>query len=118
MTLQVLPERGDGVRLVCAQGELDVAVVPALLSDVARLVAGASGVVLDLSDVTFFDSSGVRLVDRMSRECGRRATPIRVVAPPGTHTRRVLELVSLCDELVADDLTEALEALEALRPGR
>jgi anti-sigma B factor antagonist len=111
MTLIMLPERGDGVRLLCASGELDVAVVPAMLPGVPDLVAAARGVVLDLSDVTFFDSSGVRLVDRMSRECGRADTPLRVVAPPGTPTRRVLELVGLIDDLVTDDVPAALIAV-------
>jgi anti-sigma B factor antagonist len=113
MTLEALPERPDGVRLLCAGGELDVLATPALLSDVRRLVEGARGVVLDLTDVTFFDSSGVRLVDRMSRECGRTATPLRVVAPPGTPTRRVLEVVGLTHDLVTDDLLTALTAVGA-----
>ena len=73
----------------------------------ARPAAGGAGarsrpprpVVLDLSAVTFFDSSGVRLVDTLARECGARATPFRVVAPPGGPSRRVLELVGLADAL-------------------
>jgi anti-anti-sigma factor len=114
MTLEALPERPDGVRLVCARGELDVVAAPALIADLPSLLAGASAVVLDLSGVTFFDSSGVRLVDRMSRECGRAAAALRVVAPPGTPTRRVLELVGLIDDLVVDDVAAALGAV---RPG-
>jgi anti-sigma B factor antagonist len=111
VTVEVLPERPDGVRLLCAEGELDVITAPPLLPDLARLVAGASGVVLDLSGVTFFDSSGVRLVDRLARECGRIATPVRVVAPRGSAPRRVLELVGLTDDLVAEDMAEAVTAV-------
>ena len=111
MTLEALPERPDGVRLVCARGELDVVAAPALIADLPALLEGAMGVVFDLSGVTFFDSSGVRLVDRMTRECGRAATPLRVVAPPGTPTRQVLELVGLVDDLVTDDLPTALSAV-------
>jgi anti-anti-sigma factor len=112
VTLEALPERPDGVRLVCARGEIDVVVAPALIADLPGLLEGAMGVVLDLSGVTFFDSSGVRLVDRMTRECGLAATPLRVVAPPGTPTRRVLELVGLIDDLVTDDLSTALSAVQ------
>jgi anti-sigma B factor antagonist len=111
MTLITLPDRGDGVRLLCASGELDVAVVPAMLPDVPDLVAAARGVVLDLSDVTFFDSSGVRLLDRIAAECQRAAASFRVVAPPGSAPRRVLELVGLVD-LVADDLATAVGAVQ------
>ena len=116
MTLVPLPDRDDGVRLLCAQGELDVVVAPALLPDVPALVEAARGVVLDLSDVTFFDSSGVRLLDRIAAECQRAAASFRVVAPPGSAPRRVLELVGL-DALVADDLAAAVGAVQGDRPG-
>jgi anti-sigma B factor antagonist len=110
MTVERLPERGDGIRLLCASGELDVVVVPTLLRSVAGMVDAARGVVLDLSEVTFFDSSGVRLLDRMAAECDRAATPFRVVAPRGSTPRRVLELVGLL-ELVSDDLSSAVGAV-------
>lgn len=112
MTLVPLPDRDDGVRLLCARGELDVVVAPALLPDVPALVEAARGVVLDLSDVTFFDSSGVRLVDRLARECGRAEAPFVVVAPPGSPSRRVLELVGLADELARDDLSAAIRTVQ------
>ena len=88
---EALPDRDGGTTVLRATGDLDVAAVPALLPEVPALVSAAGSVVLDLSAVTFFDSSGVRLVDTLTRECGARATPFRVVAPPGGPTRRVLE---------------------------
>ena len=112
MTVETLPDDG-GVRVLRATGEVDVTVVPALLADVASMVAGASGVVLDLTPATFFDSSGVRLVDRLSRECGRTSTPFRVAAPPGSPGRRVLELVGMARLLADDDLATALGRVRA-----
>ena len=112
MTVQPLPDRDDGVRLLCAQGEIDIAVAPTLLPEVPALVESARGVVLDLSDVTFFDSSGIRLVDRLARECSRTAAPFRVVAPPGSVSRRVLELVGMAAELAADDLPTAIRSVQ------
>ena len=111
MTVQPLPDRDDGVRLLCAQGEIDIAVAPTLLPEVPALVESARGVVLDLSAVTFFDSAGVRLLDRVARECDRAATPFRAVAPPGSVARRVLDLVGLLD-LVADDVSAAIGAVQ------
>jgi anti-anti-sigma factor len=113
VTIQVLPDRGDGVRLLFATGELDVATVPPMLAGVAELVAGARAVVVDLTEVEFFDSSGVRLVDRFARECAAAGVMFRVVAPPGGIARRVLELVGLDSELATDDLSSALDAVEA-----
>jgi anti-anti-sigma factor len=112
VTVQPLPDRDDGVRLLCAQGELDIAVAPTLLPAVPALVESARGVVLDLSDVTFFDSSGIRLVDRLARECSRTSAPFRVVAPPGSVSRRVLELVGMAAELASDDLPTAIRSVQ------
>jgi anti-sigma B factor antagonist len=99
-----------GVRVLRATGELDIASVPAMLPLVSGLVDGARRVVLDLTSVTFFDSSGVRLVDRLLRECRRTGAPVRVVAPPGNRARRVLEVVGMAGTLVCDDVPSAVEA--------
>ena len=109
MTMHVMRAHDDeGVTVLRARGELDVAVVPALLPELPALVSAAEAVVLDLTAVTFFDSSGVRLVDRLARECARAQAPFRVVAPPRSASRQVLDVVGLSDALASDDLTAAL----------
>ncbi len=104
-------DRADGVAVLRAAGELDAARAPQLLPRADALLdgelRGARGVVLDLSRVTFFDSSGVRLLDRLLRGCAARGARVRVVAPPGSPTRRVLELVGMTGPLVEDDLGAA-----------
>ncbi|MCW2776587.1 MAG: hypothetical protein JWN17_312, partial [Frankiales bacterium] len=90
------------------EGDLDVTTVPEVLAASASLVAGARGLVLDLSAVTFFDSSGVRLVDRLSREADRVGARYRVVAPSGSTARRVLELVGFASVFAEEDLPSAL----------
>ncbi len=67
--------------------------------------------VLDLRAVGFFDSSGVRLVDRLARECARRGLQLRVVAPADAPARRVLELVGLAGALACDTEDEAVAAV-------
>ena len=101
----------DAVRVLRAAGELDFSAVSPMLPGLAPLVDGSRGVILDLTAVTFFDSSGVRLVDQLARECWRTGAPFRVVAPPGGSSRRVLELVGLAALLVSDDLPTALASL-------
>ena len=66
---------------------------------------------LDLAAVTFLDSAGVRLVDRLARECGRVGVPFVVVATPGRTPARVLDIVGFGPPLVAADLATALEAV-------
>jgi len=109
LTFDVVADHG--ARVLRMRGELDIAVAPGLETQVPQLVAGATGLVLDLTAVTFFDSAGVRLVDRLARECGRLTVPFAVVARPGTTPARVLEIVGFGPPLVRADLAAALAAV-------
>lgn len=111
MSVHALPDSADGIRVLVGAGELDVAALPPVLPRVPALVAGAAGVVLDLTAVTFFDSSGVRLVDALARACAEIGAGFRVVAPHRVLARRVLEIVGLVDGLVEDDLESAVAAV-------
>ncbi|HWC27833.1 MAG TPA: STAS domain-containing protein [Solirubrobacteraceae bacterium] len=97
----------DGTRLVTLGGELDVftagAEVQELLEECAE---GACHVVLDMSAVTFIDSSGLALLiktDRRLSAADRRLVVLR----PHPNVRRILELTGL-DQLlsVADSSTD------------
>jgi anti-anti-sigma factor len=110
VSLTRLPD-DDGVRVLRAEGDLDAVTAPRLLPAVPALVTGARAVVLDLSRVPFFDSSGVRLLDRLVRACSAQGAPLRVVSPAGTPPRRVLEIVGLAPALAVDDLPSAVAAL-------
>ena len=109
LTVDVADERG--ARILRISGELDFAGAPGLLPSVPEFVAHAPGLVLDLTAVTFFDSAGVRLVDRLARECGRAGVRFSVVATPGTTLARVLDIVGFGPPLVAPDLAAALAAV-------
>ena len=107
----VVDELTGGVRVLRFSGELDVAVAPDLLPRVPDLVSGAAGLVLDLAAVTFFDSAGVRLADRLARACGADGVPYAVVATPGTPPARVLQIVGFGPPLVRPDLDTAIRAV-------
>ena len=109
LTVDVADERG--ARILRMSGELDFAVAPDLLPSVPEFVAGAAGLVLDLTAVTFFDSAGVRLVDRLARECGRTGARFSVVATPGTTLARVLDIVGFGPPMVVPDLAAGLAAV-------
>jgi anti-sigma B factor antagonist len=57
---EVADLRGD--RLLVLQGELDIATAPELSAMLTRLRARNRSVVLDLTDVTFMDSTGLTLL--------------------------------------------------------
>lgn len=104
--VQVHLDDVDGLRVVALSGEVDLLTCPGLTQAVASWLDGAERLVLDLGQVSLLDSSGVRLLDRLMRSCSKSAVALRLVSPPGTLPRRVLQIVEL-DHLVCDDLEAA-----------
>ena len=96
-------------------GELDVVSVPTVLELVPSLVAGATGVVVDLREVSFLDSSGVRFLHRLAHSGAASGTGVRVVAPPECRARRVLDIVGMT-LIVDDDIDAARAALREPPP--
>ena len=91
-------------------GELDAVSVPDVLERVPDIVAGTRALVVDLAEVSFLDSSGVRFLHRLAHTCAGAGTGVRVVAPPQSRARRVLDIVGMT-LLVDDDLDAAVGAL-------
>jgi anti-sigma B factor antagonist len=67
--------------------------------------------VVDLSDVDFCDSSGLRALLGEAREAQISGGALAIVAPAGTAVRRLLELCGLTEVLVVwEDRRRALAA--------
>ena len=84
----------DGASIIVIDGELDLASAPHLVEATTSLGEGREPVILDLSSVTFVDSSGVRAlldVERIVGDKGRRLALFR----PGVGVTRLLDLVDL-----------------------
>ncbi len=81
--------------VLAAQGEIDIAAVPMFREQLRRLVDdGAASIVIDLSDVRFIDSAGLRvLVDGLTR-ARRRDADLRV-ACLSANLRRTFEISGL-----------------------
>ena len=78
-------------------GEIDLATSKRLATTLDRYASdGATAITLDLSHVTFFDSSGVRVL--VGAAHGRRESgQAFALARPSTAVRRVLELSGVVD---------------------
>jgi anti-anti-sigma factor len=86
----------DQVVIARLKGEIDLANAPAIGSLVAGAVTNdAAGVVLDLTETTYLDSSGVHLVFDLRDRLQARQQRLALVIPPGARIRRVLELVNV-----------------------
>jgi anti-sigma B factor antagonist len=88
---------GDAV-VVMPVGEIDLATVDAVSAEVAAAVAESQHLVLDLREVSFIDSAGLRLVLESSRAVER----FEVVRGP-QEVRRVFDLVGLEERLTMLD---------------
>ena len=105
------PTTHPDVPVVALRGELDLARSRDLSSRLGEL-AGEAGTaaVLDLSDVSFMDSSALGVVLQASRRFRRQAKRFVVVAPPGP-VLRLLELSGVGERLaLAETRDEALAA--------
>jgi anti-anti-sigma factor len=109
-----LSSAGSGRSVVTPAGELDITTAPQLLSSVAVLARPAtSGIAVDLSAVTFIDSSGINALHTAVRSAHARGVAA-VVAAPGESVQKVLELARIGDILPLEPtLAAALERLGA-----
>jgi anti-sigma B factor antagonist len=81
-----------------AQGELDLATVPAVDREVQELCAsGCRSIVLDLRPLTFIDSSGLSLLLRLDAQARSDGFSFAIVEGDGP-VRRLLALTNLTGE--------------------
>ncbi|MET8170467.1 STAS domain-containing protein [Streptomyces sp. NPDC005329] len=102
----------DGCLVVRVSGELDYVSSPVLMEELQPLIArGDRSVVLDLSGVTFCDSSGLNALLSARQQAERRGVELAVAGVP-QQPRRVLQMTG-ADQLlpVHDTVTEAETAL-------
>jgi len=89
-------EQRDASDVVVARltGELDIAGAEATGRRIAEAVpSSARGVVVDMTELEFIDSSGVSMLFGLARRVGSRRQELRVVAPAGRPVARVLDIV-------------------------
>ena len=104
-----------GCVIVTVTGEVDAHSAPRLQEALLTALSSASRrLVVDLDDITFFDSAGIRSLITLRQKAGERADRIRLVMPRRTGVRRALD-ISAVDRLfeVAPSVDEALPAVGA-----
>ncbi|MGK2878934.1 MAG: STAS domain-containing protein [Solirubrobacterales bacterium] len=89
----------DGARRVALSGELDIATVDQLSAALERLsIAGAERLIIDLSAVTFMDSSGLRVLILANRDAASGGYEF-VVVTGDSPAKRVLELTRMDEHM-------------------
>ena len=108
--------QGDVV-IAHLHGEIDLANAKPIGSLVTEAVTNeAAGVVLDLTDVTYLDSSGVHLVFELQERLAARQQRLTLAVPPDARIRRVLELVNVKAAVPVGETED--EAVAAVRGSR
>jgi anti-anti-sigma factor len=99
---------GQGRYVVTVRGELDLATSDRLWAELEPLLAPQAVVVLDGTQISFLDSSGLRVLLQANNRATSGGADFRLVAPHQA-VQRVLELAGTGDHLqTRDTVDEAL----------
>src|SRR3954470_7912035 len=95
MDYQIDHDPIDPGHVVGAPGDLDISATPRLSTVLAMAATSPGGrLVLDLSDVTFIDSTALGTILKAAAQLDEAGTLLAVVAPEGP-VRRLLEMTNL-----------------------
>ena len=95
------------------EGELDLATAPQLRSRLANVIADSDGpILLDLADLSFIDSTGLREILTANAQLDRQDRELRVVKS-SVQVRRLFELCGISDLIIDDPQVSASSAMSA-----
>jgi anti-sigma B factor antagonist len=102
----------EGAATVALGGELDLSTIPRMEGALLEQVTQRPAVLVDLSALTFIDSSGLSILIRALRSAN--GTPVHILIDPGSQVERVFRIAGLCEALpVFWDRERALGTLTA-----
>jgi anti-anti-sigma factor len=106
-------ELGSDTPVARLAGEVDASNAPGFTAELKNAVPNtAIGLVLDLSETTYLDSSGLHLIFDLADALRRRQQTLQLVVAPDTFVADVLAAVSLAGAArISPTLAEALEAV-------
>lgn len=114
-TFEVL-ERGPVVRAALS-GEIDLSNASDLQGAIVDVVPNqASGMVLDLSGLSYLDSAGIKMLLTLVGRFGWRGQRLALISPAGSRVRRVIELAGAGDAFVLDETEDTAVAHVADAP--
>ena len=95
---QICTTHSEGTAFVAIRGELDLATCPELEAVLAQQASADHRVVLDLSELRFIDSSGIRVLLMASRRAQREGSELGLIRGQ-EPVMRTLALCGATDEL-------------------
>jgi anti-sigma B factor antagonist len=99
-------QRRGGLSVITPQGEIDVATAPGLRDHLDKVIGRGSGpVVVDLTSVTFIDSTGLGVLIGAQKHCDEAERELRIVITD-PRIRKVFEITGLTDHFAIHDSLE------------
>jgi anti-anti-sigma factor len=99
---------GAGYARIVVAGDHDISTIPILAAASTEAVELSHQVIVDLEEATFVDSAVIHWLLTTQEHVERRGGSTAIVAPPGSVSRHVLEVLGLADRLpLADSLVGA-----------
>jgi anti-anti-sigma factor len=107
-------EQVDSLVVAHAEGEIDMSNAADIRHALARRTSNAArGLVLDLSGITYLDSSGIHVIFELREQLRHRGQGLALVVPPGATTGAVLRLAGVSGAVhVAATAEDALREVE------
>ena len=107
-SLSIERAAGDGHETLVLKGELDLTNAAEL--ERALFDTTAAHVVLDLTELGYLDSAGIRTIDLTHSRLRGEGRTLSVVAPAGSRAAWTLRVAGFSDGLVHDSTESALGA--------
>jgi anti-sigma B factor antagonist len=85
---------GNGLSVVALAGELDLSTIPRLEGRLLHELREREGVVVDLSQLSFIDSSGIGLLIKAHRAMNGTGS-INIVVAEGSQVERVFDIAGI-----------------------
>jgi anti-sigma B factor antagonist len=105
-----IEDSDDGASIIALSGELDLSTIPRMEAPLFEQIGQRQSVLVDLTGLTFIDSSGIGVLIQASRESN--GTPLGVVVGPGTQVERVFGIAGVGEALpLFSDRDQALAGL-------
>jgi anti-anti-sigma factor len=105
---EIAVERRGGTVVAHLGGEVDMTNAAHVRDELlASIPNDALGLVLDLGECRYLDSAAIEVVFDMARRMRRRRQDLRLVVPPSSPLKRVLELTDVAS---AAPLHESLDS--------
>ncbi len=106
--------RQNDVVVARLEGEVDLANTPTLSATILEAIPNdAAGLIVDLTDVRYIDSVGIRMLFTFVRSLHAARQGMAVTVPSDSPVRKLLKITHLDEAAVFRDTVE--EAVDALR---